>query len=1053
MTKTRLLRKGLLLPFLLALAFLVHAQTKPFTGSVHDDKGNPVAGASVLVKGKKTGTTTDAQGNFSLTLPAATRSIQVSYVGYESQEIAVTGRVSVEVSLVPTQGNLNEVVVVGYGTQKRKDVTGSVSSVRGNSFKDQPVTNVTAALQGRAAGVEVVSGSGAPDATPTIIIRGVSSLHQPAPLYIVDGVRVPGDNINIQDIASVDVLKDASATAIYGSAAAGGVIVITTKKGLGGKPAITFSARYGVVKPKLVHLLDKNGFIKLEDIVAPKYFTGATQLDTLPNTDWVKALYSDGREQNYNLSVSGSTPVVNYLFSGFYNDAKGVYLDNASSIGGARVNTDFKLANWFKIGEQLSVSQRKTSPPVPGRNDLGYHNAPFRSLPIIPVYNKDGSWGTAPPNYNGFTFSGPNPVGAIENATTQNVKNNFNSNVYAEVKLPLYLTFRANLGYDYYLETQDYFQNAFNYGPGSVQTFNSLNKYYIESTQLLQNYVLTFDHTFGKHSINAVAGYEQITNDYNTENATMTSTGLPGFSFIQTSASNISLSGYRDPQGLIQSQFGRLNYNYDGRYYISGSIRQDANYTVFGPNKQKGVFSAASVGWNISDENFFKALTPVVNNLKLRGSYGTMGNSAIPPYTYTATYSQFTDAGGLASGGQNFAPGAPLVIANTFNAIPNPNLHWETVTETNVGLDGEAFKGKLYFSVEWYNKKTSNMLYALTLPLSSGFTAPYFVNIGSVNSKGIDLLVGYKDNVGGLGYDVTFTAGFNKNKVTTLDGITNDALYDGYNYLNYGDQTFNIMPNLPVTITKAGLPFGSFYGYKVTGMFKTDAQASADAAQPNAHAGDLIFAHDGKTGTTINPNDRQVIGNPNPKMVYGVNIRLNYKNFDLAALFNGVAGVQLFNGVKAYEQFPYADGNTTGKVFGDSFLGSNGLTSQPRLGVANTSNNTFALDPNGNYTTVNSYFVENGGYLKLKNLQIGYTFSNPLFSKAGIKGARVFVMANNLFTITKYTGLDPEVGSGYSAAAQSGFVGNTVGVTTRGIDAVPQYPQTRIYSAGLDVNF
>jgi TonB-dependent starch-binding outer membrane protein SusC len=1050
MTKMRLLRKGLLLPFLLALATFLQAQTKTLTGTVRDDKGNPVPGASILVKGKRTGATTDAQGAFSLNLPVSAKSILVSYVGFETQEIPVGSGSSVDVSLQPSKTSLDEVVVVGYGTQKRKDVTGSVSSVKGSSFKDLPVTNVTAALQGRAAGVEVVSNSGAPDATPTIIIRGVSSLHNPAPLYIVDGVRVPGDNINIQDIATVDVLKDASATAIYGSAAAGGVIVITTKKGQGGKPAITFSTRYGVTKPKLVHLLDKTGYLKMENLIQPKYFSTATETDTLPNTDWTKALYRNGTEQNYNLSVSGSSPVVNYLLSGFYNDQKGVYLNNFSNIGGARVNTEFKLGDWIKIGEQLAVSQRKTSPPVPGRNDLSYHNAPFRSLPIIPIYNENGGWGTAPAGYNGFTFSGPNPVGAIENASTQNFKNNLASNVYADVKLPFHLDFRANLGYDYYLETQDYFQNSYNYGPGSIQTFNSLDKYYIESTQLLQNYVLTFDQNFGKHNINAIAGYEQITNNYNTVNASMTSTGLPGYSFIQTSASNLAITGFRDPQGLVKSQFGRLNYNYDSRYYLSVSARQDANYTVFGPNKQKGTFTAGSLGWNISDESFWKTIAPTVNALKLRASYGEMGNSAIPPYQYASTYSQFTDAGGLASGGQNFAPGGPLVIANTFNSIPNPNLHWETVKETNIGLDGEALHGKLYFSLEWYNKNTSDMLYALTLPTSSGFTQPFFVNIGTVNSKGVDLLLGYKDHAGAFGYDVSVTAGFNHNKVTNLDGITNDALYDGYNYLNYGDQTFNIMPNLPITETKAGQPFGSFYGYKVTGMFQTDAQATA-SAQPNAHAGDLIFAHDGKNGTTLSPSDRQVIGNPNPKLVYGVNIRLNYKNFDLAALFNGVAGVQLFNGVKAYEQYPYADGNTTGKVFGDSFFGSNGLTSQPRLGVAGTGG--FTLDPNGNYTTVNSYFVESGAYVKLKNLQIGYTFTNPTFSKVGIRGARLFVMANNLFTITKYTGLDPEVGSAYSAAAQSGFVGTAVGVTTRGIDAVPQYPQTRVYSAGLDVNF
>jgi hypothetical protein len=405
---------------------------------------------------------------------------------------------------------------------------------------------------------------------------------------------------------------------------------------------------------------------------------------------------------------------------------------------------------------------------------------------------------------------------------------------------------------------------------------------------------------------------------------------------------------------------------------------------------------------------------------------------------------------GIASGAQNFAPGAPLVIANSITTYPNENVHWETVYETNFGLDGEALNNKLYFSVEWYKKTTKDMLYALPLAVSAGFINPYTTNVGQVSSKGVDVLLGYRNKAGDFSYDVSVTMGFNKNKVDNLDGIETSAIYDGYNYYSNGDAGFNIMSNQNLTMTKAGLPFGSFYGYKAIGIFKTDAEAAA-SAQPKAKAGDLIFAHDAKNGTTLSPDDRQVIGNPNPKLVYGANIRLNWKNLDLQMLINGVSGVDLFNGVKAYEQFPWADGNTTSKVFGASFLGSNQLTGQPRVGTSNP-DGTFTFENNGNYSTPNSYFVENGSYLKLKNLQIGYTFSNDLMSKIKMRSARVFLMANNVFTITKYSGLDPELGSSFSAAAQSGYVGS-IGVTTRGLDAVSQYPQTRIYSVGLDLNF
>jgi len=1045
MTQQRLRRKLLLCSLMLLLFSFTQAQNKTITGKVTDDKGAALSSVSVFVKGSKAGANTSATGEYKLSVPAKTTTLVFSSIGFETKEVTITGMSEVNVTLATAIAHFEDVVVVGYGTQKRKDVTGSVASVSGAAIKNQPVTNVTEALQGRAAGVEVIKNSGAPDATPTIIIRGLSSLHQPNPLYIVDGVRMPGDNINIQDIASIDILKDASAAAIYGSAAAGGVIVITTKKGAGSKPNINFNVRYGVTKPKLVSLLNKAGYIKMENVMNPAYFSTATRTDTLPDVDWVHVLYGNGTEQNYNLSISGSTPVTNYLFTGFYNAQKGIYIKNYSNIGGVRVNTDYKLGDYIKIGEQLAVSQRQTAPLGPVEPQL--HNAPFRTLPIIPLYGADGKVGVVPPGY-GISFGGPNPLGAVNSANIQNQKNNLQGNVFAEIKLPLHLSFRTNFGYSYYDETQDYFQDNRDFGPGTPAA-NSLSKYDINSTQLLSNYVLTYNQSFGKHNITAIAGYEQITSKYNIITANESAIGLPGYSFVQTSSSAASVSGKYDPNLLIKSQFGTLNYNYSNKYYVSGTIRQDANFMVFGPNKQKGTFGAASAGWNIGNEQFFRNALPAINVLKLRGSYGVLGNSNIPPYSYLSTYSQFNGTSGIANGGQNYAPGAPLDIANTISSVPNPNLHWESLYETNIGIDGEALKGKLYFTVEWYNKTTKDMLYALPLPLSSGYTAPYFVNIGNVMSRGVDLMLGYRDHVGKLNFDVSATAGFNKNKVQDLDGITNDALYDGRNYYTNLDQSgFNLMGTAPLTITKAGLPFGSFYGYKALGVFQTDADAAGQKVNGKvAHAGDLRFQDLDKNGT-IDGSDRQVIGNPNPKLVYGVNIRLNWQGFDAALLFNGVAGVDIFNGVKAYEQSPFADGNTTSQVFGASFFGSNGVTAQPRILAPDKT-----YDPNGNYNSVSSYFVESGAYVKLKNVQLGYTFSNNLLNKISIRSARLFVMANNLFTITKYSGLDPEIGSAYSVQSASGFVGTTVGVTTRGVDAVAQYPQTRIYSVGLDVNF
>lgn len=1051
-------KKRLLCVLMSSLLFLLgitsgYSQNKTVTGTVTDEKGSPLSGASVTIKGQKNGSITNNAGEFSINVPSSKTVLVISFIGYENKEIPVNGANTFSVSLQPERTVLNDVVVIGYGTVRRRDLTGSVSSISSSSIKDLPTTDVATALQGKAAGVEVVnSNGGEPGSTPAIIIRGLSSLHQPAPLYIVDGVRQSdASTVNISDIANIDVLKDASAAAIYGAAAAGGVVIITTKKGSSTdrRPNINFSYRYGASTPKAVHLLDRDGYIKMENIINPQYFSKATQTDTLANTDWTNELYRNGIEQNYNLSVSGSSPVVNYSFSGFYNDQKGVFIQNYSNIVGARVNTDYSLGKYIKIGEQLAVSQRKGEPVNPLFPQM--YNAPFRTLPIIPVYNADGSYGTLPPGY-GISFGGPNPYGEVMSSQILDIKNNLQSNVYGEVKLPLHLTFRTTWGYSYYNESYNYFQNNVNFGPSSPSV-NSLNKSNTTSGQTLDNFVLTYNQSFGKNNINAMVGFEQIQSNFNNVNVSMSSNGVGGYSFLQTSSSVISIasgSGDYDAQGLIKSYFGRLNYNYGNRYYISASIRQDANYTVFGPNKQKGVFGSVSGSWNISDEAFFKPVLPVVNQLKLRASWGTLGNSNIPAYQYVSTYSPFQGTSGAANSGQNFYPGGSLLIANSTGPImPNPNLHWETIYETNIGLDAQAFNGKLYLTAEWYNRKTKDMLYNLPMPLSSGYTS-YFVNIGDVQSKGVDLLVGYKDKAGKLGYDVSVNLGFNNNKVVNLSGITNSALYDGMNYYNNLDQSgFNMMGTNNLTVTEAGQPFGSFYGYKTLGIFKTDADAAKQKVNGvQSQAGDLMFKDLNGDGN-IDANDRTIIGNPNPKLIYGINIRLNYAGFDAQFLFNGVHGVSLFNGVRAYEEFPFSDGNTTSKVFGDSYFGSNGLTSQPRLLQENGT-----LNPNNpNYNTVNSYFIENGNYLKLKNLQIGYTFSYEALRQIGIQSARLYIMGNNLFTITKYKGLDPELGSAYSTAQTSGIVGTYVGVTTRGVDAVEQYPSVKIYTVGLDINF
>ena len=567
-------------------------------------------------------------------------------------------------------------------------------------------------LQGRVAGVEVIKASGEPGASSQITIRGVSSLNQANPLYIIDGVQQSGDNINPQDIATIDVLKDASAAAIYGAAAAGGVIIITTKKGVAGaKPVINFSGRYGLTTPRVLHLLNKNDFIQFKLLTRDQYYSNLPQdvIDSLPDVDWVKQLYQNGTEENYNLSISGSTPTINYFASGVYNKQKGVFIDNASSYAGARINTDFKISKAVKIGEQMNVWKRSTTPV---KTDIV--STPFRTVPTGAPYsgNPDAPWGSFP------DYQAPNLIAQIKNTTFDFPENNFQGNVYGEVKLPpKYLTFKATFGYTYQTYENNIFRNVYNTAVTPV-LINSLYRRIGKYEQLLNAYVLSFDHTYGDHTINALAGYEQYSNK--SSNLQTNATGVSGtsFGYILTSGSVLNLSGGYDPNGLVKSTFARINYDYQKKYFLSATVRRDGNFTVFGPDNRYGVFPAVSAGWRIDQENFFKKFLPYVNLLKLRGSYGELGNSNINPYQFLTTFNLISY--------QNFCK-RRLLLKQLIHrrVLVNKGIKWESVHETNIGLDGELLNGKVNISVlTGIIKKQTILLYGVPLPPSVGLLEP-----------------------------------------------------------------------------------------------------------------------------------------------------------------------------------------------------------------------------------------------------------------------------------------------------------------------------------------
>ena len=992
------------------------------TGTVVDSSGKPLEGVNVIIKGTGQGTTTDVNGIFHINGPSSDVTLLFSFTGYAATEQKAS-KGAMRIVLLTKVNALDDVVVIGYGTQKRSDVTGSITSVTGNDIKNLPATSVEEALQGRMAGVQVTKGGGAPGSSADILIRGISSLNQPNPLYIVDGVRSSGDNFNIQDIASIDVLKDASAAAIYGSAAAGGVILITTKKGASGKPTIRFNARYGDVQPQLLHLLDRDDWVRLQRIYNPTYLQGIDAA-TLPNTDWTKALYGSGTDQNYDLSISGGTPSSHYLVSGFYNAQKGVFIDNSTYLSGVRINSDYKLSNAIKVGEQLTTTLQNINPT----SVASPPNPIFRSVPIMPVYDSAGNFAKTPAG-----FQGGNPVGGELTNKVQNRTASLQGNAFAEIALPFYLSLRSTVSISMGSASVDNFHESYDFGSIS-QIANTLEKSSSWYQTVLDNFTLTFDHAFGKHSITALAGYEQITSKSDGTDVTENNQSVqPNFSFFRSSGTSITVNdggNVYDPNSLIKSQFGRINYNYAGKYFVSGAIRRDGDFTHFGPGNQYGVFPSVSGGWRISEEPFFHKAAPIFDQFKLRASYGVLGNSNIPTYYFLNNYQTLN--------AQNFSDQGTHYLGLGFNQIANTDIRWESLYESNFGIDASLLDNHLTVTAEYYDKTTKNVLYTVPVPPSSGIINSYQTNVGSISNKGFEFSIGYKNKIGDLGYSVSANGAFNKNKVIELSATNSSPILDGNSNLNGG---YSPQSGYSLSITQPGHPFAQFYGFRATGIYQNAQQIAAHPqfAGQTADVGDLIFEDVNHSGT-LSDSDRTVIGNPNPKLVYGFNFQFTYKGFDASLLFSGVAGVQILNETKPNAQYLFSDGNTTSAIFGDSFLGGNGLTSQPRTGKFVTSGNstTFITDPNGNYTRPNSYFVEPGGYLKLKNLQVGYTFSLKALQAAHISALRIYGMVNNVFTITKYSGLDPEL---------SGTV------TARGIDYPNQYPHTRIYAGGITLSF
>ncbi len=1016
---------AVLLLFLLSLASF--AQDMRVSGRVLDtESNNGLPGVNVLLKGTTKGVTTDADGGYTITVPGKESVLVFSFVGFVRQEVKVGNRSSISVNLTSDATSLQEVVVTGYAAQQRKDITGSVSVVDVKEMKKLPAGNIADQLQGRIAGVQV-SSSGDPGSAAFIRVRGIGSFNQNEPLYVIDGVPVQNESnlnfLNPNDIESIQVLKDAASASIYGSRAANGVIVVTTKKGKAGVSKISLDIWSGVSSPaKYPVLATPDELLKINQGLSagagipftsnfyinnggtwtlPDFFTrtggfkagdpavdpakyylnsdptadaGKNYLIAKANkegTDWFRELFKTAPTTNVQLSASGGSERGNFYTSFNYFDNNGILIQNYYKRYQTRINSSYNVKKHVRVGENFSMAYQTSQGGVgnPGEGSVIVNT--FRMPGIVPVYDINGYYaGPA-----GLPSNAGNPIAQQDrSAANPGYSYRVTGNAYIEVDFLKHFTAKSSFGVD--LNTGSGRGYGFrNFEATEINASNSLGR----STFTNRNWVffntIAYNQEFGSHRISALVGSESKRNDY--EGFSANGNGLtfgddPNYRILtNTNSKTWNLGDYRG-QVTTSSLFAQANYNYADKYLVSATVRRDGVSRFI--NNPYGTFPAGSVGWRISKEDFFKDVT-AVNDLKLRASYGITGNNEIGN-----DYPGFANFGQSIGGTGYSIQGSPSAITPGFaqNSVANKDLKWETTKLLNIGVDARLFNA-LDLTVEYYQRKTSDILYQVPLPSTAGNIGKVPLNIGDMQNNGVDIQLGYKGKAlaNELNYGVTVSAGHYVNTVTKIDANSNSFITGAGSRI--GD----------ITRTLVGYPISQFYGYINDGVIKAEAQLPKTPG--DAKVGRLNFRDLNGDGV-IDDKDQTVIGSPIPKLNYGINLTANYKGFDFTLYMQGVYGNQLFNYTRYFTDFPAFQAN-----YSKNMLYQAGITYP-------------VLDRNDTYSSQrSSFYVEPGSYFRAKNLTIGYTLPAATTSRLGIDRLRLYVQTSNLFTITKYSGLDPDV--------------------------------------------
>jgi len=1043
--------RGLFLLLYFLTTLITYAQVN-VKGKVVDATGETLIGVNVVIKETQQGTVTDIDGGFTITVPSLTSTLIFSYVGFREIEVPLNGRNYLNVTMEQDTELLEEVVVVGYGTQQKSDVTGAVGKVRGQELKNLAVRSASDALSGKAAGVMVTSTSGSPGSLSAIRIRGVGTINNTDPLYVVDGL--PQTNIgwlNPNDVESMEILKDASATAIYGARGANGVILITTRRGSTSQEyqsTFTFDAYYGFQNDaKRYHMLNAEDFMSyknlayannnqplLTDFATPENRNAILNFleqntGNRNGTDWWNEIMNKNAPiQSYNLSASGGLAKLSYNTSLGYMQQNGIVKGSDYERISWRTTADIKITDWFKLSSNVGIIYENrrnvdeynpytgtifsalTADPITPvfRNNL--HDIPdFLESKIMTGYEASNPFSQyAPVIYS----NKPNPVAQIERMK-QSIWEGYSikGGLAADINLTEDLTYHGNFGLDIHRGVSNGFTPSYYLDGDEYITDATVSRYaYITDYFVFEN-TLTFDKTFDDHHVLAMAGLSAEKTNDNPFGASKQ--GLvnneENLRIINAAAKNAGASGYM-AESSIASYFGRLFYAWQSKYMATINIRRDGSSNFARGNKW-GVFPSFSLGWNIHHERFAENL-PWLNVGKLRLSWGEIGNHNIGGGQYLSTYSN----GGYFVFGNNYTP----VLAAGRSQVGNQDIKWETTRQTDIGLDLELFDQSLTTTIDWFYKKTSGMLVQVPIPNTMGYPNTPWVNAGSVKNTGLELALSYRKAIGKFKYSIGGNLTTFKNEVISLGGgePINQSGHLGYYTL---------------TRTEEGMPIGYFYGLKTNGIFQNAGEIDAytntagQKIQPNARPGDLRFVDLDGDGA-IGEGDRTKTGNPFPDFTYGINLRLEYKGFDLVALFQGSQGNDILNMLK-YDIYSGAGWyNAPVGIIEKAWHGEG------------TSNSQFAINANsGDNLTISDWYVEDGSYIRLKNLQIGYSLPKNVFGfRTNIENLRIWVGGQNLFTITGYEGLDPEMGSTNPKAM--------------GID-VAFYPQARTYMMGLNFTF